>query len=150
MSGKVDQTVQTAKNFASATYISTCQKCRATADKTTAFVDDHKKEILFCACTMATAFFTPHLFVPIAMSTMLLRMYFTPKDPDSDQNGTYFTAIPLTLATISGVNALALGTVFFTNTLWVSACPMVLGALVAGDIGGKLAMDAYAKWFVKS
>jgi hypothetical protein len=132
------------------------KSCKATAEKIEAFIIRNRANIFFIACGIATAYFAPHLFFPIAIATIIVRVEFdrraknwtnenmkTEKDPYK-KNPTYgphyVNSIDLTLAAIAAIDAIALGTLFVAGSWTVALLPL-LGGIAAGSCAAKLGMD---------
>lgn len=148
--------IHAAQQCVSNTYLSASQKCQSAKDKTIAFISDNKESIFFCGCCATTAFFSPHLFIPVAIATIIVRTELTkhlknlaekhlsdennPYKPSSAFGPNYVSPMALTMGTIA-----ALGTIFFTNLIMISGLPVLLGAIAAGDTVAKVGMDLAAR-----
>lgn len=157
LTGFVQTKYQEARKGAKDSYEAASLICRYTADKVQDFVRTNKKEILFGGCTAVTAFFSPQVFVPVMIATILVRTVATEfmKDqvkessclkPSIYYGPNYVSRIWLTLATIAAVDAIALGTLFYTHTLWVSAFPVALGAVAAGEMAYRFGSDIVTRY----
>jgi hypothetical protein len=133
----------------------TKQKCLDTAKKIETFLYDHKETIFFTGCTLATAYFAPHLFFSTLVVTIILRVelahnlkkmadYYLKDDRNpykiNPKYDTRITTFDVTLGTISAIDAIALGTLFMTNSWCVALLP-ALGGLAAGNCAAKIGMN---------
>lgn len=127
--------------------------CKAASDKTYDFVTDNYQTIFFAASTCATAYFAPHLFVPGAIAAVIVRLELRNlvdtyiKDEHNPYIGTkfgpnYVKTTEFVLALAAAVDAVALATVFYTNSWTVSLMP-ILGGVVAGNVAAKIGMDLF-------
>lgn len=129
--------------------------CIATANKIGAFLYYHKETIFFIGCSLTTAYFTPHLFFPIAILSVVARIevarnlknvadyYLKDERNPYKLNPKYdicVNSVDITLGTIAALDALALGTIFMTNFWTISLIP-ALGGVVAGNCVAKFAMN---------
>lgn len=131
-------------------------KCRATAGKVSETL--HNKQIMFfVTCCTSAAYFTPHLFLPTVIITVITRMELTSylkktaefymKDDRNPYkiNPRYencISALDFTLGTIAGLNGLALATFYITNSWAVYFLP-VLGGVAAGSAIAKWGMNTF-------
>ncbi|WP_068468441.1 hypothetical protein [Candidatus Protochlamydia phocaeensis] len=134
------------------TGLAVSRKCRQTAEAIHAFVSEHSGKIFFIACTCAAAYFTPQVFFPAAVIAIILRVEFkelmnefikdnhNPYFPNPKFGPHYISAMDYTLGAIGGAHALALGTVFTTNSLAVTLIPALAG-IAAGNCIAKIGMD---------
>jgi hypothetical protein len=148
-------------------YQAVSQSCRQTGsqlsqnsqlivDKIQRFVDENKEAIFFTGCCGAAAYFGPTLFFPVALITAVVRVEFSrnlkklANDYLKDDKNPYklnpyydncVSSLDLMMGTVGGVDAIALGTIFMTNSWAVNSLPILAG-IAAGNCLAKLGMNA--------
>lgn len=154
--------IHAAQDYVGPKYQSARQKCIATAEKIKDFILNHKVELFFIGCSVATAFFAPQLFFPAAVITIILRVEsarqlekladhymkddLNPYKTNPQYGPNYVSTIALTMGTIAAIDSLALGTFFAPATLTVALLP-ILGGIAAGSTIAKLGMDIAHRLF---
>jgi hypothetical protein len=129
--------------------------CQVTANKVEGFLFRNKETLFFIGCCAVTAHFSPHLFFTAAIVTVILRVEFTrnlKKLADyylQDERNPYViqpyynkcvNALDMTLASVAAVDAVALGTIYLTNSWLVFLLP-ALGGIAAGNCLAKWGMN---------
>lgn len=123
------------------------------------FVKKYQRELFYGACLVTTAYFAPNLFFISLIATAIIRYQLTETLRAAAQN--YLKAeknpfihgsspmkisrLDVTLAAIAAIDALALGTLFYSNSTTVNLIP-VLGGIAAGSTMAKTALES-ANWF---
>lgn len=134
---------------------------KATADKTEDFILRNKHNIFFVVCSLTTAFFAPELFIPSFVATLLLRVgiscqlksladYYikdehNPYKQSPNYGPEYNNSFTVTMAVISAIDALALGTIYTTTIPTVALLP-IMGGIAAGNAAAKFGMDVANSW----
>jgi len=126
-----------------------------TLENVKAFASRNKEAIFCVGCSLLTAYFAPTLFLPTAIITLILRFEFSrysKKIADSylkDECNPYklhpryqecVNPLELTMSVIAAADAIALGTIFVTNSLSIALIP-VLGGIAAGSCAAKFCMN---------
>lgn len=133
------------------------QNCQATVDKVKLFIYKNKEALFFIGCSAATAYFAPFLFFPVAIATTVLRIEFShhlknladeylkeDKNPYKLNRYLYYencvSSLDLIMGTIGAADAIALGTIFMTNSWTIFLLPAIVG-VAAGNCAAKLGMN---------
>jgi ElaB/YqjD/DUF883 family membrane-anchored ribosome-binding protein len=148
--------IHTAKVYIAQTNQAVKQGCKKTIEKTIDFVTRNQTNIFFVGCCCATAYFAPHLFFPVLIATIIVKVelsrhlkHYAKEYLKDDHNPyllnplrgpNYITTLDVTMGAIAAVDAIALGTVFLANSWAVSLIP-ALGGLAAGSCIAKWGMD---------
>lgn len=159
--GEMRQEVSTKAHAAQLYVGSTVQSLRqnglASVEKTKIFVLKHKEDIFFIGCCAATAYFSPALFFPVAIATIILRVELSrhlkgaaeeylkddhnPYKVNPQYGPHYVSNLDITLGAIAAIDAVALGTIFIAGS-WTVALIPALGGIAAGSVAAKFGMDA--------
>ena len=153
---RVSTGIQRTQGFVAQNGSSLVQVCKNTAEKTGDFIIRNKNTIFFIGSCCVTGYFAPHLFFPIVVATIILRVelarhlrnYANTHLKDSHNpyklnpryGPQYISTMDLTMGAIAAVDAFALGTIFLANS-WSIALIPVLGGIAAGSTVAKLGMD---------
>lgn len=126
------------------------QACVDTADKVKAFLYENREAIFFTGCSLTTAYFAPHLFFPSFIITIAARIEFSRTVKEyMERNGyklinpkfeSYFNTVDVALGTLAALDAVALGTIFLTNSWTVYLIP-AMGGVLAGNTVAKYVMN---------
>ena len=132
------------------------QGCINLANRIENYVYQSRHEIFFTVCCATAAYFAPILFFASAGTTFILRIEMTRKlkelcdyylqdlrnpfkiDPRCNPN---VTTSEIALGVVGSADALALGTIYTTNSYLVGAVPALCG-VAAGNYAAKLWMNA--------
>jgi hypothetical protein len=127
---------------------------RQTTDKVADFFYKQSGTLLYIGCTVATATFSPQLFIPTVIASLIVRIeatrymrdmakeYLKPEKNFMETGAARptITTLDMAMATIAAVDAVALGTIFYSHSITINLLP-ALGGIAAGSSFAKAVMN---------